>query len=103
MAHKNLDLEELKEIAHSATPGRWYHEEDQYDPSPSIIRSEHGRRYDVILKVTANYEFGAAHISEANMTHITTFSPSTVLSLLSRLEAAEARVQELESSKENQA
>jgi hypothetical protein len=72
-----MDDADLKRVAEAATPGPW-----DYDAGD--------------FSIFALETFVPLEYTEANATYIATFDPPTVLSLLSRLSAAEARVGVLE-------
>ncbi len=72
-----MDDAELKRVAEAATPGPW-----DYDAGD--------------FSIFALETFVPLEYTEANAIFIATFDPPTVLSLLSRLSAAEARVGGLE-------
>jgi hypothetical protein len=83
-----MDDAELKRVAEAATPGPW--SSDRADAP--------GASWEVWGHDGSDYENFVAdcRIGRANATYIATFDPPTVLGLLSRLSAAEAKAGVLE-------
>jgi hypothetical protein len=87
-----LDLEALKKVALGATPGAWYRSggrSDLYDGKTPL--NGHGVCVEGSQITIAHVFFDkltGEGFGDAN--HIATFSPATVLSLLTRIEALEA-------------
>jgi hypothetical protein len=89
-----LDLEALKKVALEATPGPWTLDEEwiQYEgmlrPSHNIYSAAPSPDGRIICNVDIwRHDPEGTH---ENARHIATFSPATVLSLLTRIEALEA-------------
>jgi hypothetical protein len=83
-----MDDADLKRVAEAATPGPWV-AQGRYLGTPNHMSFVAECR-------DQNGNWTTDRMSKANATFIATFDPPTVLSLLSRLSAAEARVGVLE-------
>ena len=92
------ELGRLREVAEAATPGPWYWEppsgEDWPQSDESLLTRHRGEGddYDPDVLSAWGYDASGTHASDEDRTHISTFDPPTVLALLDRLEAAEAKV-----------
>jgi hypothetical protein len=85
-----MDDADLKRVAEAATPGPWV-AQGRYLGTPNHMSFVAECR-------DQNGNWTTDRMSKANATFIATFDPPTVLSLLSRLSAAEARVGVLEAA-----
>lgn len=82
----DLDLAALRAVADVATPGPWEHNHEGLQGG-EVIRAAAGR----VARVYANT--WPQHLPDCeNAAFIAAFDPPTVLALLDRLEAAEARL-----------
>ena len=79
----DLSLTELREIAKAATPGPWNLHTLRTDETHDIRGSIDDEANIVIY----------AECEDADAAHVATFDPPTVLALIARLEAAEAKVE----------
>lgn len=84
-----INLDTLRKIAEAATPGPWETLGGQgpFGTHAVCHRMEQGTLVEIAYR--------DAHFDKANATHIATFDPPAVLALLSRLEQAEAIVNQL--------
>ena len=81
----NLDLTKLRETAVAATPGPWNLHTLRTDETHDIRGSIDDEANIVIY----------AECEDADAAHVATFDPPTVLALIARLEAAEAKVEQV--------
>lgn len=72
-----LDLDHLRRVAEAATPGPWEQERDGHIVCEATVRGD-------LVAEASHWTTDAAHIAA--------FDPPTVLALIDRLEAAEAKV-----------
>jgi hypothetical protein len=86
------DLAKLKEIAKAATPGPWVERPNYGDPEGTlaIIKIDpDGGIYWIVSRMAAFKDI-------QNATFIATFNPTTVLSLIERLELAEGALKNIQ-------
>jgi len=93
-----IDTKAIRAAAEAATKGEWIAMEGRrFDPEV-VITTKHRDDRDMHrvcgLEVGFSGEIGIEQ--KANAKHIATANPATVIALLDRLEAAEAKVKELE-------
>lgn len=101
-----LDLTALRETANAATPGPWSWGEESKgwgDCGPNLETVERGPVYSdgsqgSLSTVVGSWGHDANGISveDNDATHIAAFDPPTVLALLDRLQAAEAKLARVE-------
>lgn len=84
------ELERMRRVAEGATPGPW---ETYESIHAETFVCEEGRSMFGVVSQPAT---GREDYGRANAEHIATFDPPTVLALIDRLEAAEARAERVE-------
>ena len=87
-----IDIKAIKAAAEAATPGPWIEAGPSYgEPKPRFFNSvvtgedEDGDWLDICCSTSDN--------TDADMTHIATANPATIIALIDRLEAAEKDAQ----------
>lgn len=92
-----IDVKAMREIVEAATPGEWMLGDENNSSAEVMLGAKHNLvvsldRYD---KNTGEQVISREQML-ANARHIITFNPESVTALLNALEAAQARIKELE-------
>lgn len=92
-----MDVKAMREIVKAATPGKWMLGDENNTSAEVMLGAKHNLvvsldRYD---KNTGEQVISREQML-ANARHIITFNPESVTALLNALEAAQARIKELE-------
>ena len=87
----DLNLTKLRKIAEAATPGPWNLHTLRTDETHDI-RGSIDDEADIVIY---------AECEDADAAHVATFDPPTVLALIDRLEAAEAKVERVRTALAN--